>query len=292
MALFFCSCEINDGQSKTSTWKMYNSSEKSAAEKFAETWDGSEITQETAEENNFFYMGKYSCGEWTSFTDNAENGKNVNACVCTSQEITDISVVGKNDKQKLTICTYTFKNGKTVSHKKSVSPVCFYTVKEDNVLNYYCSDQLLFSEPSKDNDEYSEIPVNFNAYEANSNAGITFPFSQTFSSYADFEKFFHKYEKTLDLKKIKSDMLNYEKSGGFNAHIVFLYGDMAGSDKTVYSFVKAVVNNDRLYLYMKKEIVSGGQVSKKLFTAAVSGEYLENVPPEKVSWVIYSEEKL
>ena len=271
---------------------MYNSSEKSAAEKFAESWDGTEITQETAEENNFFYMGKDSGGEWTSFTESAESGKNVNACVCSPKKITDISVIGKSDKQKLTICTYTFKKGKTVSNKKSVSPVCFYTVRKDKVLNYYCSDQLLFSEPAEEDDEYSEISIKFKTYEANSNAGTTFPFSQTFSSYSDFEKYFNKYGNELDLKKMKKDMLSYEKSGGFNTHVVFLYEDIAGSDKTAYSFVRAVVNDDRLCLYMKKEIVSGGEVAKRLFTVAVPGEYLENVPPENVSWVIYSEEQL
>lgn len=127
-------------------------------------------------------------------------------------------------------------------------------------------------------------------YSVNSEAGITFPYEKTFSSYSDFEKYCKKYDE-LGLGEIKKHMQNFDKQGGFNAHVVFLCGDMTVSGSGNYTLLGAIRQGNSLTISVKKEYGPnpGGKAEKCQLIATVPSEYLVDVNPEYISWVIYSE---
>lgn len=144
---------------------------------------------------------------------------------------------------------------------------------------------------SEDECGSENIPLELKVYSVNSEAGITFPYEKTFSSYGDFEKYHKKYNDELDLDEIKKDMQDFDKQGGFNAHVVFLCGDMTVSGSGEYTLLGAIRQKNSLTINVKKVYGPnpGGKSEKCQLIATVPGEYLVDVNPEYINWVIYSE---
>ena len=267
--------------------------ENTSIEGFYYEWEGEKITPEIAEENGCVMLGDGSVGatEWRDFLIDLAAEARAEITVCT-----DDSVMKVTESESGNTAVVQVKNkysGRLVSYGRIISPVevCCVKNEEKDTLDYYLSDILVNSLPATGEDNYTDIPTDFSCFRVPSDAPVTFPYQKRFSSYGDFENYYELYHDSLDLDEVKQSMSEYNNEGGFNTHIVFLYGDMSAGDSN-YTFLRAVKENGTLTFYLRqRDFRNTGSVSKWQLVCAVSGEYLADVSPDQVRWVVYDDQE-
>lgn len=292
----FCGCGFSSG---TEIKAQSNSISETAdslerPQSFFESWNGEKITPETAEENGGIFLNSQTetaAQLWKGFVKSVNKQKRTEMNFCTENSIINVSCT-EDAGYKANITIRTEENGSISETNRTISPAKIRSRYNEDIKNteYYISDCLIYLSPDKESD-CEEIPLEFKTYTVNSEAGITFPYEKTFSSYSDFEKYYKKYNDELGLDEIRSDMKAFDDQGGFNAHVVFLCGDMTVSGDGEYTLLSAVRQGNSMTIYVKKEISGSkdGEAKKCQLTAAVQSEYLVDVSPECISWVIFSE---
>lgn len=298
--MFIFSCFYGCGFSSGTEIKAQTNSISETADSlerpqsFFESWNGEEIDPETAEENGGIFLNSQTetaSQLWNGFVKSVNKQKRTEMNFCTENSIINVNCT-EGTEYKANITIRTKENGSISETSRTISPAKIRSRynKDKKATEYFISDCLIYLSPNKESD-CEEIPLEFKTYTVNSDAGITFPYEKTFSSYSDFEKYYKKYNDELGLDEIKADMKAFDEQGGFNAHVVFLCGDMTVSGGGDYTLLSAVRQENSLTIYVKKR--SGGKgegkAEKCQLTAAVQSEYLVDVSPECISWVIFSE---
>lgn len=267
-------------------------------------WTGEQITAEKARQNGCLFKGTSSIdenNEWDEFYSAVSAGRQAEITICCADEITKISNVRMtaSTDYELVILTKTKTDDGFSQSERKITPAFIYEVNNGGILEYYVSDTLLYSRryvPEDENSDgeienYVDTPFEAEQYSVSADANITFPYQKTFSDYEDFENYAKKYDDELNLDALTKAMQEYDNDGGFNAHVVFLYGDMAGSEQITYEFLRTVREKNELYIYLKKKIPAkkSGSVAKWQFTVTVPGEYLDEVNPDNIHWVVFED---
>ena len=254
-------------------------------------WQGEPITAETARENGCLMLGESGAdgSEWQGFLIDLESSAQAVVTVCTENSVMLVSEDDTGDTATIQIKE---KDGdRVVAKGRLISParVCCVRSEDSGCLEYYLSDCLIYTVPAEGEVGYSSVPAEFGSYEVSPDAALTFPYQKCFPSYSDFFSYYEQYNDLLGLDKLKSDMETYDAEGGFNTHIVFLYGDISGGD-TQYEFLRASKDGGQLFIYLRRVLSDGtGSVSKWQLTCTVPSEYLSDVAPDAVTWVIYDD---
>lgn len=263
---------------------------------FFDDWNGEEITPQSALENGGIFLNgntEQNTMLWNNFVKSVNKQKRAELNFCTENSIINVNC-SEGAEYKANINIRIAEDGKISETSRTISPAKIQSIynQDEKTTEYYISDCLIYTEQSEETD-CEEIPLEFKSYTVNSEAGITFPYEKTFSSYGDFEKYYEKYNGELELDEIRADMRDFDKQGGFNAHVVFLCGDMTLSGSGEYTLLGAVRQGNTLTINVKKEysVSKDGKAEKCQLTAAVPGEYLVDVSPECISWTVYSEPK-
>lgn len=91
---------------------------------------------------------------------------------------------------------------------------------------------------------------------------------------------------------MKKDMEAFENEGGFNNHVIFLKGELSGYEHIDYKAVRAVKDKDSLFIYVAKEIPENkaGATSKRQITVTVPSEYLDEISPKNIKWIVFTQE--
>ncbi|SFD11469.1 hypothetical protein [Ruminococcus albus] len=254
------------------------------------SWDGGEITSEIAEENGCVMKGSTDSVKWKDFLINVNSSEKAEVTVCSEDSVMLISESGTGSTALISVKQ---KDGdEVVETSRVVSPVevcCIYN-DTNREMEYYLSDILLNTVPASNNEGYHDIPVTCTNYRVSSTAAITFPYQRYFSSYTEFVNYCDKYHEILGLENVMKDMKAFEDNGGFNTNVVFLYGDRSGG-AAEYEFLHAVESDRELTIYMKRKYSDNKDiVSKWQLTCTVPGQYLSDVAPDAVRWVIYDDE--
>lgn len=309
MAALMCGCSVsdmfgnrqNDGVSSSVGIIGGAAENKNTANtsEFFENWNGETITWSAAKENGFVFYSNEEIENiwlWDDFKSAVRLGTSAEVCVCTADEALDIDFY-QNENTSQTRFTirrrYLDKEDKLCSECTEISGAKITELLTDAGTDYYIGEYHVLSLSSQ-NTQSRSVPFEYTVYAADSDANVSFPFSKTFASYKDFTKYYEDYNDELELSKMKSDMKKYDGGGGFNAHVVFLYGDMDGSDQVVYQISDVVVGDGKMDIYLKKTLPEqkNGKVGKWLTVVKVPSEYLDDVKPENVNWVVYSEKKI
>ncbi len=257
-------------------------------------WTGEEITQEYAYANGGLFIGDtraYNEQRFDSFSYHISQSEKTELTVCRADSVMKITAACENGEYKAVLEIKTCSDGVVSEKSHTISPVQIWCSESDDTLNYYICDYLIYSRPVKESGEYISTPAEFDIYSIKADANITLPYQKTFSSYSDFESYYDKYDQQLGLDSIKKTLSDYDSDGGFNTHVIFLYADMAGSEDISYEFIDAIQNNGKLCIYLKKNVPAerNSTVAKWQFTCTVPGEYLSDVQPGSISWVVYTD---
>ncbi len=257
-------------------------------------WQGEELTAAYAEENGCVMLGESSerSGEiWADFKTKADNKADTHLTVCTESSVIMVSMMSSGESGYSAYVQIKEASGdRVITTGRSISPGKISCVRKDNSFEYYLSDLLIYTEPADDGDSYADIPLEFDCYSVSADAAMTFPYQKTFSSYSDFQSYYDKYNSSLGLEELKAELEEYEAEGGFNAHVVFLYGDMAASADAGYEFLRASSSGGKLSIYLRKTEPRGvSGITKWQLVCKVPGEHLVDVKPEEINWVIYSD---
>ena len=286
-----CTGDLNYDQNDGMSNKLIKNT--SVSESFYSNWDGERVTPEIAEANDCIMLEGSDKGEpaWKDFLIDIGSSAKAEITVCTADSVMYVS---ENSSGSSALIQIKEKVGdRVVSKGRIVSPVevCCVFNDEKNTLDYYLSDCLLYSVNASGTERYNNVPAEFESHKVSSTAAVTFPYQKCFSSYSDFENYYDKYHDSLGLDSLKTKMSAYDKEGGFNTHVVFLYGDMS-SGQADYEFLRAVEYNGQLTVYIRRSFTKNtGTVSKWQLTCAVPSEYLSDVAPDAVTWVIYDDEE-
>lgn len=234
-------------------------------------------------------MGCSDSGIWQNFLVDIIAESTASVTVCSEDKVMHISESGTGSTALVRIKEK--KDDGVEYAERLVSPVEVYSIynEEEKQLEYYLSDILLNKVPSSGGDGSVNVPVEYSDYRVSSKAAATFPYQKYFSSYGDFEDYYDMYHKTLGLDSLKNAMRKLDDDGGFNTNVVFLYADRSVGDAK-YKFLRAVVTDKKLTIYIQRDC-SGNMsgVSKWQLTCTVPGEYLSDVAPDAVHWVIYDD---
>lgn len=292
-ALLLAGCSKNDTvQTFAEPAQQLNETVK-GEDNFYYTWQGEKITAETAEKNNCLLMGDDTVcyGLWQDFLINVASSTTAEVTVCTENSV---MLVSESESGSTALIQIKEKDGdRIVTHGKVISPVEVSCVKneESGMLEYYLSDCLLYTTSAAGESTYDEVPTEFSSEKVSSDAAVTFPYQKCFTSYTDFEKYYDMYHENMGLDAVKAEMDEFQAEGGFNDHVVFLYGDMTNGDAE-YDFLRAVEEHGGLTVYLRKRsIKNSGAVSKWQLICTVQGQYLSNTAPDAVRWVIYEDEE-
>jgi hypothetical protein len=264
--------------------------EKNENESYYYSWDGEEITYETAEENGCVMKGNSGSVEWRDFLIDVTSSDKAEVTVCSEDSVMLISESGTGST--MLVRTKQKEGDEVVESSRVVSPVDVYCVYNDKAheLEYYLSDILLNTVPASNNEGFHDIPAPCTIYRVSSTAAVTFPYQRYFSSYSEFLNYCDTYHEVLGLENFMEDMKAFEDNGGFNTNVVFLYGDRS-SGVAGYEFLHAVESDGELTIYLKRKPNDDKEgVSKWQLTCTVPGEYLSEVAPDAVRWVIYDDE--
>lgn len=292
----FCGCGFYSGtEIKAQTNSIIETADSLERPKsFFESWNGEKITPETAEENGGIFLNsptETGSQLWDGFVKSVNKQKRTEMNFCTENSIINVRCT-EDTEYKADITIRSGESGSISEISRTISPAKIRSRYNEDIkaTEYYISDCLIYLSTDRESD-CEEIPLEFKTYTVNSEAGITFPYEKTFSSYSDFEKYYKKYNDELGLDEIKDDIKAFDDQGGFNAHVVFLCGDMTVSGDGEYTLLSAVRQGDSLTIYVKKRACGrdDGEAEKCQLTAAVQSEYLVDVSPECISWVIFSE---
>ncbi|MBQ8966755.1 hypothetical protein [Ruminococcus sp.] len=292
-SLLFCGCADKNTEGTVTPVSHDNSTAETSVKSFYDSWEGETITAETARENGCVMLGDGVTGEaeWKDFLIDIGSSEKAEMTVCTENSV---MLVSESSSGSTALIQIKEKDGdRIVSHGRLVSPVEVCCVRNDETesLDYYLSDCLLYTVPLMGEEGYGEVPAEFSVYSVSADAAVTFPYQKCFSTYGDFSDYYDKYHDSLGLDVLKDDMSAYDAEGGFNTHVVFLYGDMSGGSAE-YSFLRAVEEGGQLTVYLKRNYTkNSGAVSKWQLTCAFPSEYLSEIAPDAVTWVIYDDEE-
>lgn len=228
---------------------------------------------------------------WQDFLIDLDSMDKAEITVCTSKSV---MLVTENDTGSTALIQIKQReNGKIVTKGRMVSPVEICQVRNDKKdrYDYYISDCKVYSSPAKDGDDHRIIPAELEKYEVSSSAAVTFPYQKKFSSYSDFSDYYDEYHDSLGLDEVKDDMETLEDDGAFNTNVVFLYGIMSSGD-CEFELLRAVESDGGLIFYVKRRIDNrSGDVKKWQLTCTVKSEYLSDISPDSIKWVIYDDEE-
>lgn len=264
------------------------------------TWNGEKITPNKADENGLIRIGSdtvKSQVRWDTFSEDVRLRQNSTVTITDGDSITKIETSMSGDEYIALIQKKIYEDGRAVSTGQYVSPAKFNCVqnKDTGRLEYYFSDCLVYTCPAdtlEDTDNsFIDTPAEFKAYPANPDAGVTFPFQKRFSSRSDFDAYYEKYNSILGLSEMKEDIDAQESEGVFNTNVFFLYADMADNDSVEYEFLRAVQNNGELTIYLKRSmpVQQASGLSKWQLVCKVPSEYLHEIDPNNITWVIYND---
>lgn len=265
---------------------------------FFYTWRGEAVTPIKADENGMILIGsdtKKSQALWENFQNAVKERRKTSLMVTDGSSLTVIDTSVSGEDYIALIQKKVYEDGRAVNTGQYVSPAKLSCVrdKDEQRLEYYFSDCLVYSCPADNAQEgaFADIPAEFTAYPAKDDAGVTFPFQKTFSSMGDFDAYYEKYHLILGLDDMKAYIEKQESEGGFNTNIFFLYADMADNDEAQYSFLRAVKENDGLVIYLKRSMPGqkASGLSKWQLMCRVPSEYLHEIEPNNITWVIYND---
>ena len=261
------------------------------SEGFYYEWAGEKITPELAAEKGCIMMGDNGTGaaEWCDFLIDLAADATGEITICTDESVMQITESASGGTAVVQVKKK--YSGRVISYGRIISPVevCCVRNEESDTLDYYLSDVLINSMPAAGNVDLTDVPADFQCFRVSSDAAVTFPYQKHFSSFGDFESYYDLYHDSLGLDEVRQSMSDYNSEGGFNTHIVFLYGDMSAGDPS-YTFLRAVKENGTLTFYLKQQdFHSSDSVSKWQLLCSVPGEYLSDVAPDKVKWVVYDD---
>lgn len=154
------------------------------------------------------------------------------------------------------------------------------------------STQVIHAESSLEGDSGVLTIESEDFSEGSSEANMTFPYQKMFSNYDDFSEYYLKYNGELQIQEMKKDMEAFENEGGFNNHVIFLKGELSGYEHIDYEVVRAVKDKDSLFIYVAKEIPENkaGATSKRQITVTVPSEYLDEISPKNIKWIVFTQE--
>lgn len=305
-AVMLCGCSSDDAPTKdkqrdiTPQLVMGDSraeNDSADSSEFFENWNGEDITASDAEENGVvFYCGDEIANIWLwdDFKSSVKLGRSAEVSVFTVGEAANIKFyqVENTSRTRFTINRRYLDGDKLTSECFEVSDAKIAELLDGDRTDYYIGEHRVLSLSSQ-NTQNRSVPFEYKVYTADSDANVSFPMSKVFASYKDFAKYYDDYNDELELSKMRSDMKKYDGGGGFNAHVVFLYGDMDGSDEVAYDVSNVVAGSGNMDIYLKKTMPEqkNGKVGKVLTVVKIPSEYLDDVKPEKVNWIVYSEKK-
>lgn len=258
-------------------------------------WNGSEITLSVAKENDLVYCENGSIDNiwlWDDFAANVMLEKPAQVCIASGNTLTLADYYGQGSGQmKFTLIRKTADGENIKSQVSTVSGTGITTVRTDSGTEYSIGEFSLMT-LSSDNTDYIEVPFESKIYRADNEANMSLPLYKTFASYKDFQSYFDDYNDELDLSAMQKDMKAYDKDGGFNAHVVFLCADLEVSDSVEYSVRRAVKGDGTLEIYLKKSVTPEkcGSMGKWQTVVKIPSEYLNDVSPDNIKWIIYTQQ--
>lgn len=264
-------------------------------ESFYYRWKGEVVSVDYADKQNAVLLGKDNAEgvhQWQEFLIDLDAADKAELTVCTPKSV---MLVTENESGNAALIQIKQReNGKMVTKGRTVSPVVLCRVRDEqeNRYDYYLSDCKIYSTPADDEgNDCREIPAELKSYAVDSSAAVTFPYQKRFSSYGDFEDYYSEYHESLGLDEVKNDMDMLEEDGSFNTNVVFLYGALS-SGNCEYELLRAVEEDGRLVIYVKRKITEKtGDVNKWQLTCQISSEYLSDVSPDSIEWVVYDDEE-
>lgn len=297
--LAVCSCSYEESShegEEFSSAEVKDSSEQEAETDFYSAWSGGEITREAAAANGcvFYNDGQIDgISQWNDFETAVKLRNSAKVSVCTSGSVMLISCVeDKKREGMLFTVSHKFIDDEKSLHEESTKISCkgITSVLSDKGTEYYIGDRFVLSVSSQ-NTEARFVPFEYEIYSADSGANVSFPFYKVFASYEDFKKYYDAYHEELNLSELNKSMSEYDSQGGLNTHVVFLCGDIEGSDSVEYSVSTVVKGNGGLDIYLKKYVPAekSNQVAKRQTVVKIPSEYLDDVNPERIHWIAYSE---
>ena len=258
-------------------------------------WDGEAITAENAREKGIVYCsdGESANTElWNGFLRDVKKSKAASVLLYSDGAFTYVDHYSDTDSGKMMFSVIRkYRDEDILCEDRSLYSCGRITaLLTDEGTDYYIGDMLVLSLPSQ-NTTSRAVPFEYEVFRADSGANVSFPFTGTFSSYSDFDKYYENYDDELNLSEMKESMIAYNNEGGFNDHVTFLRADMEGSDSVVYSVSNVVKGDNKLEIYLKKYIPKdkNSSVAKLQTTVRIPSEYLDDINPEDVSWNIYCE---
>ncbi len=266
-----------------------------AAESFFELIDDESISRETASKSGCVFYTESETDNiwaWEDFCEAVALDSSGSVCVCTENLAIYIDYTPSTDSDSAFFTVYEKSvGGEADSFTLSG---CGISPQLDGGKTVYYIGDLPILTVSSANTDSRFVPFESKLYRADSGANLSFPYSRIFSSYSDFESYYADYGDELSLPDMQSDMKAYDDEGGFNAHVVFLYGDMEGSDSVAYTVTGVSAGSNGLEIYLKKTVPTekSGQVGKWQVVVKVPGEYLDSVNPDSIHWITYEQEPL
>ena len=265
----------------------------SPAKIFFSAWNGSEITADTAREHGMIFMdsSEESDMRWAEFCECVKSGTEAEITVCTSTQVIHAESSLEGDSGVLTIESEDFSEGSMKLFSKKLSADSFYSVCENGLTVYYAGSNKLYQTENVTS-ELTDVPFEQKIYKCSSEANMTFPYQKMFSNYDDFSEYYLKYNGELQIQEMKKDMEAFENEGGFNNHVIFLKGELSGYEHIDYKAVRAVKDKDSLFIYVAKEIPENkaGATSKRQITVTVPSEYLDEISPKNIKWIVFTQD--
>lgn len=263
-------------------------------ESFYYRWKGELVTADYANIQNCVLLGSDNTEGvylWQDFLIALDSADKAELTVCTPKSV---MLISENETGTTALIQIKQReNGKIVTKGRTVSPVKLCQVRndKDGRYDYYLSDCKIYSTPAEDGDDRRTIPAELKKYAVSSSAAVTFPYQKTFSSYSDFEDYYDEYHESLGLDEIKADMEKFNDDGGFNTNVVFLDGFLSSGD-CEFELLRAVESEGGLKIYVKRKISNkAGDVDKWQLTCQISSEYLSEISPDSIEWIIYDDEE-
>lgn len=265
----------------------------SPAKIFFSAWNGSEITADTAREHGMLFMdsSEESDMRWAEFCECVKSGTEAEITVCTSTQVIHAESSLEGDSGVINIESEDFSEGSMKLFSKKLSADSLYSVCENGLTIYYAGSNKLYQTENVTS-ELTDVPFEQKIYKCSSEANMTFPYQKMFSNYDDFSEYYLKYNGELQIQEMKKDMEAFENEGGFNNHVIFLKGELSGYEHIDYKAVRAVKDKDSLFIYVAKEIPENkaGATSKRQITVTVPSEYLDEISPKNIKWIVFTQE--
>ena len=290
---FGCGCtakKTNDPSLSSSGQNISGDREESS---FFSQWSGEKVSKSAAAQYGILMWEEGSVADkelWESFLSKTEKGDAVQLTTYREGCLTCINAKKSGDDYSALISIKEFDGDKLTTHGRSITPAKVSCVRsEEGRLEYYLSDLMIYSCEADSSGDNMDTPAELSVYQVSPDAAMTFPFQRMFSSYSDVESYWDKYGSSLGSEELLEDMKSYQEEGGFNTHIVFLYGDISASGETKYEFLRASRCGSGLDIFLKKSSGSTGGPSKWQLACKISGEYLSDVSPDNISWTVYTD---